>query len=258
MNIVITGASAGIGYALALRYAKPGNRLGLIARNVEKLANVKTLCIQQGAEVDTANIDVTDNQSLRRWLVNFDTHYPVDLVIANAGVTSIMPDTGETESWDAVSQVLDTNIHGVINTVYPLLEPMRQRRQGHIALISSLAAFYGLPIAPAYCASKSAVKAYGESLRGWLTPYRVKVSVVCPGFVKSELSDQFTQPKLGMMSAEQAAYIIEQGLSNGKAIISFPYWLALGMRCLAFLPAKIADKALLLFGYGSKAKAKHQ
>jgi short-subunit dehydrogenase len=252
MNIIITGASAGIGFALAQRYAKPDVTLGLIGRNPEKLANIANLCQQQGANVVTAALDVTDSQALKDWLLDFDKHNPVDLLIANAGVTSIMPDNGEIESWDAVQQVLDVNIYGVFNSLYPLLEPMRQRRKGQIAIISSLAAFQGMPISPAYCASKAAVKAYGEALRGWLKPAGVKVNVVCPGFVKSELSDQFPKPKLLIMSAEKAAGIIQQGLAKNKALISFPFPLDVGMKLLALLPASFVDWIFNTLNYGAR------
>lgn len=251
MNIVITGASAGIGYALAEQYAQAGNTLGLIGRSSEKLAAIEAACRRLGAEVVTASIDVTDAQALQRWLDEFDGVHPVDLLIANAGVTSIMPDTGDAESRQAVQQVLDTNVYGVINSIYPLLEPMRRRGLGQIAIISSLAAFYGLPITPAYCASKSAVKAYGEALRGWLKPQGVAVSVVCPGFVRSELSDQFPEPKRWIMSAKKAARLIAHGLAARKAYISFPYPLALGMKLLALLPAAWADRILRELGYGA-------
>lgn len=252
MNIVITGASAGIGFALAQLYAKPEFTLGLIGRNTEKLAKIEAICRQQGANVFVAAIDVTDSAVLKAWLLKFNSEFPVDLLIANAGVTSIMPGNGEAESWEAVSHVLDVNLYGVMNSVYPLIEPMRQRRHGQIAIVSSLAAFRGMPISPAYCASKAAVKAYGEALRGWLGKEGVCVSVICPGFVKSELSDQFPEPKLLMISAEKAARIIQSGLAKNKALISFPFPLDLGMKILAVLPAFVANWILNHLGYSGQ------
>ncbi len=256
MNIVIIGASAGIGFALAKRYATPDATLGLIGRNRTKLTVIETVCRQQGARVIIAAIDVSDSHAINDWLLKFDRQFPVDLLIANAGVTSIMPGNGEGESWEAISNVLTVNINGVFNSVYPLLEPMRQRKTGQIALVSSLAAFRGMAISPAYCASKAAIKSYGEALRGWLRPYGVKVSVICPGFVKSELSDHFPEPKLLIMSADQAASIIQKGLNKDKALISFPFPLDLGMILLSLLPARLGDWILDLFKYGATSKNK--
>jgi short-subunit dehydrogenase len=254
MNIIITGASAGIGFALAKLYAKQGVNLGLIGRSSEKLAVISATCREQGAQVVAAAIDVTDTEALKNWLLAFDAQFPVDLLIANAGVTSIMPDDGAGESWAAVSQVLDVNIYGVFNTVYPLIAPMRQRQKGQIALVSSLAAFRGMPISPAYCATKAAVKSYGEALRGWLQQDNVKVNVICPGFVKSQLSDQFTQPKILMMSAEEAAKIIQRGLEKNNAVISFPFPLDLGMKILGILPAWFVNWIFTVLNYSAKHK----
>ena len=252
MNIIITGASAGIGFALAKHYAKSGVTLGLIGRNQDRLADIETLCQQQGAQVVLGAVDVTDSEALKSWLLAFDQQHPIDLLIANAGVTSIMSKDGSGESWDAVSQVLKVNINGVFNTVYPVIEPMRQRQRGQIAIISSLAAFHGMPISPAYCATKAAVKSYAEALRGWLKKDHVQVNVVCPGFVKSELSDQFPEPKLFIISAEKAACLIETGLAKNKACITFPFPLDLGMRFLILLPTDSANWLLKLIGYGAK------
>jgi short-subunit dehydrogenase len=252
-NIIITGASTGIGKALAICYAKPGVTLGLIARNQDKLNTVAKLCQQNGAKVHIAAIDVTNASLLKQWLLEFDSEHPADLVIANAGVTSSLVNA-EIESWEQVKQVLDININGVINTVYPLIEPMQQRKRGQIALISSLAAYRGMPISPTYCASKAAIKSYGEGLRGWLQLDGIAVSVVCPGFVKTELSDRFRAPKMFMISADKAAQFIEQGLAKNKAEISFPFPLDLGMKFLAWLPIDLGNWLFQLLGYGTRRK----
>lgn len=253
-NIIITGASAGIGSALAILYAKPDITLGLIARNKERLENVAEQCRLKGAQVIIATIDVTNDSILKQWLIDFDKNNPVDLVIANAGITNSLQANGQAENWDRVRQVLEVNIYGVFNTIYPLIEPMRHRKHGQIAIISSLAAYQGMPISPTYCASKAAVKSYGEALRGWLQNDCVQVSVICPGFVKSELSTKFPAPKLFMISAERAAQLIQQGLEKNKAVISFPFPIDLGMKCLALLPSGLANQIFNLLGYGGTQK----
>lgn len=250
--IVITGASGGIGEALAKIYANPDVTLGLIARNTDKLERIANECEQLGATVIIASIDVTHTETLQKWIADFDKKMPIDLFIANAGVSSGIGKNGEAESWSAISKVLDTNLYGVIASIFPLIEPMRQRKAGQIALVSSLAAYRGLPITPSYCASKAGVKVYGEALRGWLAEEGVKVSVICPGFVKSAMSDQFQGDKPFLITADKSAIIIKKGLENNKARISFPFPLNLGTWFLMLLPSSISDVILGWISYGAK------
>ncbi len=252
--ILITGASSGIGEALAQLYSHPGVTLGLLGRDINKLENVANLCSKKGAVAIPVSMDVTDTDKLQQWIVDFNSKHPVDLLIANAGVTSSIGPNGEAESWDAIKQVLDINLHGVIATIFPLMEPMRKRGEGQIAIVSSLAAYRGLPITPSYCASKAGIKVYGEALRGWLAKEGVKVSVICPGFVQSAMSDQFAGDKPFLMTAEKAAKIIKRGLECNKPRISFPFPLNFGTWLLALLPASFADFILGLLSYGAKRK----
>lgn len=251
-NILITGASAGIGSALALRYATDSNRLILLARDEQKLANIKQQCQSKGTDVICHSIDVKDTQQLQTIIEEIDQQHPIDLVICNAGVTSSIGDNGEPETWDVICNVIDTNLYGVLATLNPLLSNMKQRKSGQIGIVSSLGAYRGMPITPVYCASKAAVKSYGEALRGWLIEDNIKVSVICPGFVESELSAQFYGDKPMMISATKAADLIHKGLQKNKANISFPFPLNLGMWFLAVLPARISDWFMRLFSYGAK------
>ncbi|MGR8933299.1 MAG: SDR family NAD(P)-dependent oxidoreductase [Gammaproteobacteria bacterium] len=253
-HIIITGASSGIGAALARQYARPGAVLGLLGRNRTALESIAESCQQQGAQTLLGSIDVTDAAALKHWISTFDRDYPVDLLFANAGVSSSTGPNGEMESWETVNALLNTNFHGVVNTIYPLLDVMRQRRHGHIVLVSSLAAYRGLPLMPAYCASKAALKSYGEALRGLLRRDNVKVSVICPGFVASQMTDRFPGPRPFLMSAEKAAAIIQKGIIRNRACVSFPFPLNLGMKLLAWLPANLADTILSALHYGGSRK----
>src|SRR5260221_8506800 len=185
-SILITGASSGLGAALALRYARPGVRLALTGRDPARLAAVSTDAECHGATVERAIIDVTDRSGLRNWIEAIDDRIPLDLVIANAGISG--GTSGETESEDQARRIVDVNVLGVLNTIYPMIPRMQARRRGSIALMSSLAAFRGLPGAPAYGASKAAVKVLGEALRGVLINDGVSVSVICPGFVSTPMT----------------------------------------------------------------------
>ena len=220
-NILITGASSGIGEALARDYAGPGRFLALSGRNEERLEAVAKACRAFGAEVEAKPVDAADRAASARWIADVDARYPLDLVIANAGTSSGTGEGGESE--DQARDIFTVNMAGVLNTVWPAITPMRQRRRGQIAILSSMAAFRGLPGAPAYGASKAAVKSYGEGLRGWLAPHGVGVTVVCPGFVRTRMTENNTYPMPFLIDADKAARIIRRGLERDKARIAFPW-----------------------------------
>lgn len=251
-NILITGASAGIGAALAKRYANNKTHLILLARSTQKLQTISINCKEKNATVELYSIDISALKKLQTLISKIDANTPIDLIICNAGITSSIGENGEAESWNAICNIIDTNLYGVLASLNPLLSHMQQRKSGQIAIVSSLAAYRGMPITPAYCASKAAIKSYGEALRGWLREYNIKVNVICPGFVESELSAQFKGDKPLMISPEKAADIIYKGLKRNKARISFPFPLNLGMWFLAILPSDIADWFMHLFSYGAK------
>lgn len=250
-NILITGASNGIGEALAKRYADADSRLILLARNTEKLEQVAKACEQKKAIVIIHSIDITKTEDVQKLVSNIDAEYPIDLVICNAGVTSVLDENGKAESWDVITRVVDTNLYGVLATLNPLISELQKRKRGQIAIVSSLAAYYGMPITPIYCASKAALKGYGESLRGWLKQDGIKVSMIYPGFVKSDLSDKFTSDKPFMISPEKAADIIYKGIEKNKASISFPFPLNFGIWSLSILPSSLAGWIMGVL-YGTK------
>lgn len=239
-NILITGASGGLGAALAAAYARPGIWLALTGRNPERLAATAECCRKLGAEVVTTAIDVTDADALAAWIRECDRQRPLDLVIANAGTTSTISPQKPAESWDDICRVFDTNVKGALATVYPAMEAMRARGKGQLALMSSLGGYVGMPISPAYNASKAAIKVYGEGLRGWLAPQGVGVTVICPGFIRSAMSDAYPGPRPFLLSAEKAAAIIRHRLARNPARIAFPFPLMLAMWFLSVLPPSIS------------------
>ena len=255
-TLLITGASKGIGAALARHYAQPGVRLGLIARDAQRLQQVADICQQRGAEVITAALDVTDQAALADWITQFDQQHPIDLLITNAGVTLAANPDGSLESLTDSHELLQINLAGTLNAVHPVVEQMRQRGKGQVAMVSSLAAYYGMPITPIYCASKAAIKSYGEALRGLLGPQGVQVNIICPGFVETDLSDRFPGKRPCLLSPEQAASCIAKGLAKNRAIIAFPRLLALGMKCLQWMPFPVASFFMGLSGYNRAQKVK--
>lgn len=243
-HILITGASSGIGEALALYYAQPGVLLSLSGRNAERLEAVAKLCRERGAAVEAVVMDVRDQAAMERWICRADDERPLDLVVANAGISAGMGESRAGESAAQVRDLFDVNVMGVLNTVAPVLPRMIGRGQGHIALMSSLAGFRGWPGAPAYCATKAAVKTYGEGLRGVLKDAGVEIHVICPGFVKSRMTDVNEFPMPFIMPAERAAAIVAKGIKRGKGRIAFPLPVHFFMWLLSILPDALAQALL--------------
>ncbi|MGB4107452.1 MAG: SDR family NAD(P)-dependent oxidoreductase [Alphaproteobacteria bacterium] len=241
-HIIITGASSGIGAALALHYAAPGVRLGLSGQNAERLEDIAKACWEKGAEVEAAVLCVTDRTAMKNWLEKADDAQPIDLLIANAGISAGMGDSKSGEKADQVRRLFDVNLTGKLNTIEPILPRMTRRRRGHVALVSSLAGFRGWPGAPAYSASKGAVRLYGEALRAALISTGVKVHVICPGFVKSRMTAVNDFPMPFIMEADKAARIIANGIARGRGRIAFPWPVYLAVRLLSALPDSLAGR----------------
>lgn len=248
-TILITGATGAIGAALARAYADAGTLLALIGRDPARLAQVSAVCRERGARVEPIELDVTAFDVLRVCIDEFDTRHPVDLAIANAGVASTLAREGPGESWETVLNLFQTNTLGALATLHPLIERMRARRCGQIAVVSSLGAYAGMPISPAYSASKAAIKVYAEGLRGWLAPQGVKVNVICPGFVRSDMSARFPGPTPFLLDPDRAARIIRRGLERDRARIAFPFPLNLGVWALSVLPPTLGLKVQKWLGF---------
>jgi short-subunit dehydrogenase len=243
-TILITGASSGIGRALALAYARAGVSLSLTGRDLQRLENAASAARAQGAEVATGRLDVRDQSAMARWITAEDTRRPFDLVVANAGITTGLAPSHLAEDPAAVRAITAINLIGVFNTVEPLIAPMCARGAGQIAFIGSIAGIRGLPYSPAYCATKAAVHAYSESLRGRLVARGVRVSLIIPGFVKTPLNDSIVAIKPLEITDAQAARLIQRGLEKSKPVIAFPKLLYLLSRFARILPVRIVDKIM--------------
>ena len=178
--ILITGASSGIGAALARRYARPGLSLALGGRDQRRLATTAAACQQAGADISARSIDVTDRQAMADWVSEIDREAPLDLVIANAGTAGRHLPEGP----ERTRVIFAINLEGVLNTIEPAETAMARRGCGHLALMSSLASFSGSPGPAAYCGSKAAVRLLGKGRRQGLARSGIVVSVICPGFVR--------------------------------------------------------------------------
>ena len=236
-SVLITGASSGIGRALAEAVAAPGVALHLSGRDAARLGEVEASCAARGADVRPRVLDVRDQEAMREWIAAAG---PLDLVIANAGVSA--GTGGRTEAPAQARAVFDTNIGGVLNTVLPALDVMAMQPpgpgglRGRVAVIASVAAFIGVGGAPSYCASKAAVQSWAEALDMSERQRGIRLHAVCPGYVRTAmtLGNRFPMPMV--ISAEDAARRTLTGISRGKTRIAYPFLVYAAARAVGALP----------------------
>ena len=238
-GIIITGASSGIGEALARELAAPGVTLGLVGRNAERLGSVAEAVAAAGAIVRQGLFDIRDADALRSFVNDFAAAAPLDLVVANAGILDGRTPDGDIETAAAARNLLDTNLLASIETLHAALPHMRTRRTGQILLVTSQAGLAPLPDAPAYSASKAGLISYGLAMREAMREEGVRINVVCPGYVTSGMTAVHQGPHPFKISAQAAARKIIAGMEADKGLFGFPFILFLGARCAIAAPAWI-------------------
>jgi NADP-dependent 3-hydroxy acid dehydrogenase YdfG len=243
-SILITGAAGGIGTPLAKAYAAPGVHLFLGDIEAEPLENLASQCRSLGAQVWSTPVDVTNREAMATWITQSHQIQPLDLIIALAGISRGTLSREETS--EETRSVFSVNLDGMLNTVEPAIPLFRQRGKGQIALTSSLAGIRGFPVAPSYCATKAAIRVFGEGLRSRLLRENILVAVINPGFVKSPMTDANPYPMPFLVSAERAARIIKDKLAKDKARICFPWPFAVGAFFLSLLPPSWIDHFIKL------------
>jgi short-subunit dehydrogenase len=251
-HVLITGATGAIGSALALEYADSGRRLTLHGRRADKLDQLAGECRARGACVHVRALDLRDRQALRLWLAELCGDSVPDLVIANAGLNANIGTVNEGERPEEAEALVEVNLLATMALVDSVLPLMRARGSGQIAFMSSLAAYFGLPFTPTYCATKAALKVYGNALRIWLAPEGIRINVILPGYVASPMCDAMPGPKPFLWTPQRAARAIRRGLERDWARISFPFPLNVGIWGLSVLPACLAIPIARCFGYGSR------
>ncbi len=241
LRVFLTGASSGLGEALARHYAKRGATLGLVARRAGELERVARSL--SPAPVSTYAADVRDADAMIAAARDFvATHGMPDIVVANAGVSRGTL-VEHADDLDAFRAVFDTNVAGIVHTFHPFVAPMRTAGRGTLVGIASVAGFRGLPGASAYSASKAAAIRLLESLRVELHASGVRVVTVCPGYVATPMTagNPYRMPFL--MDADRAAASIARAISRGKRFHVLPWPMALVGRLLRALPRPIYDRA---------------
>ncbi len=247
-TILITGASSGIGRALAIGYAQAGIILHLGGRDSSRLAAVAGECRARGAVVSTRLVDVRDATATAEWLGAADR---LDLVIANAGIGAGV-EAGEPESAAQVRTIFAANLDGALNTALPALDIMRRQTpgtdgvRGRIATVASIAAFIPAPGAPSYCATKAALDTWTVATAISARAVGVRMTSVCPGYIRTPMTAKNRFPMPGLMDADRAARIISRGIAAGKVRVTFPWWLGAGARIGGLLPAGLIGAVLSL------------
>lgn len=238
MRVVITGASSGIGQALARYYAGRGAALGLMARRESELAR---LAGELPCLTFTYPLDVTDAAALRQAGEDFMSRVGVaDLVIANAGI-SVGTLTQEASDLPVFERVFAVNVLGLVNTLHPFVEPMRAAGGGKLVGIASVAGIRGLPGSGAYSASKAAAISYLESLRGELRGSGVKVVTMVPGYIETRMTahNPYTMPFI--LPVDEAVRRIVRVIDSGRSYAVVPWQMAVVAKLLRLLPNPVFD-----------------
>ena len=239
LRVIITGTSGGLGQALAERYAAQGATLGLIAR---REAELKQLAARLNSPSRIYPLDVRDAVGLAAAASDFMSHHGCpDVVIANAGV-SFGTLTEYAEDVQTFQDVLDINVMGMVKTFQPFVAKMRDKRQGILVGIASVAGYRGLPGAGAYSASKAAAISYLESLRVELRRCGVTVITICPGFIATPMTAKNPYSMPFLMSANTAARKIVSIIESRRTFTVIPWQMALVARVLNVLPNWLYDR----------------
>ena len=250
-SVLVTGASSGIGEALVVECARRGVRnIFFCGRDAERVSAVVRKCEAAAADCGSVKrvtvrgevLDVTDEESVRKWLQECNATAPLEVVFSNAGIGTGI------ENEENVRRTFSTNVGGNLNVVLPLIEIFRRnaaagigsaRRQ--IVLTASIAGYAPLSTCPAYAATKAAMKSWGLSLRGMLKREGIWVNVICPGFIRSRITDRNTCPMPFFMEADRAAKIMLDRVDRNVGLIAFPWPMRFGVWLMSALPWRVSE-----------------
>jgi short-subunit dehydrogenase len=246
--VFITGASSGIGRALAVEIGRRGASLGLLARRAETLREIVSEVEGAGGRALALPADVKDADAVRAAAEQVREKFGrIDVMVANAGIGATT-DARDLQP-DKVAEVIGVNVLGAVNSVTAVLPEMVERKSGHLVVISSLAAYRGLPKSGAYCASKAAVSALFESLRVDLRGSGVDVTIIHPGFIKTPLTAGREAQMPYLMELDDAIRKIIRAIEARKKSYAFPWQLATIVRAAMLMPAPLYDRIIIKRSY---------
>ncbi len=241
-TVLVTGASTGIGRALAKALAATGARVGAVARRGDLLESLVSEIRAQGGTIEACTADVSDRASLGSAVASLAAKLgPVDGMIANAGV-GLPSFTADPTHLANTEQMVRVNLLGVVYAFDAVLPAMLARGSGHLVAVSSLAAYKGLPGSAGYCAAKAAVNAYCEAARIELKPKGIAVTCVCPGFVDTPMTANNKRPMPLMFTPDEAARRIVVALRRRPAVFDFPWPMRLLMWLAKWAPDRVIAK----------------
>jgi short-subunit dehydrogenase len=247
-RVLITGASTGIGLALARELARRGSSLALLARRADLLEGLAAELEAKGTRAVAIACDVSDRDAVHAAVRQATSALggPIDLAIANAGVS--IPTHSTKFKLDDAEQIIRVNVLGMMYLFDAVIPSMVERRSGHFVGVASIAGLRGLPTAAPYSASKAAMQAFLEAVRIELAPYGVHVTTVNPGFVATPMTDKnrFRMPFL--MQPDEAAVVIADGIERQARVVEFPRPMSLLMRTVRHLPDALYDRILTPYG----------
>lgn len=255
-KVAITGASGGIGAALLKAYAAPGTAIHACARNRDQLEKNAQAARLFGAEVVCETFDVRDDAKLIDWIDHVTGDGDLDVLLINQGVSASYEVTDKGIAPERTVDLLreiDVNARADLLAANEAVRRMIERKDpGHhfqVGLVSSMASFTGLPSSPGYSASKACVRVFSEALRRLVSCHNIGVTVICPGFVVSPMSDRFVGGKPLMVTADVAADRIRSAMDANRATCVFPKILRFGIALLPILPEWAQAIALKPFGF---------
>ena len=244
----LTGASSGLGRGLAPRIAEEGHAIALVARRSELLDDLAKEIEAKGGQALPISCDVRDKEAVQAAVAQtVDAFGPITRLVANAGIGN--PTPAQNFKSSDFELVMDVNLRGAVYCIEAVLPSMMEQNHGHIVGISSLAGYRGMPGAAAYCASKAALTTTLESLRCDLNGTGVDVTVVCPGFVKSPMTNSNKFPMPFLMETDAGVAQIHKAIVHRKLHHAFPIPLATAVRAIRVLPAGLYTKMVTSTGH---------